>query len=127
MLKMFLLFLVLFEMKILDFLRSYIRGVSSYFRVVSAYFRVVSAYFCLELVSRTSKQVSRNLGPLWQPGVYNDTNKRSLVILSWRLSLYWAYFSPFRKRSPAKGVRQKESGKKVTKKVTNASEKVTKR
>ena len=26
-----------------------------------------------ELVSRTSKQVWRNLGPLWQPGVYNDT------------------------------------------------------
>ena len=26
-----------------------------------------------KLVSRTSKQVSRNLGPLWQPGVYNDT------------------------------------------------------
>ena len=27
-----------------------------------------------KLVSRTSKQVWRNLGPLWQPGVYNDTN-----------------------------------------------------
>ena len=33
--------------------------------------------------------------------------------------------SPCRKRSPAKGVRQKESGNKVTKKVTEASEKVT--
>ena len=29
--------------------------------------------FARKLVSRTSKQVSRNLGPLWQPGVYNDT------------------------------------------------------
>ena len=27
-----------------------------------------------KLVSRTWKQVSRNLGPLWQPGVYNDSN-----------------------------------------------------
>ena len=26
-----------------------------------------------KLVSRTSKQVSRNLGPSWQTGVYNDT------------------------------------------------------
>ena len=26
------------------------------------------------LGSRTSKQVSRNLGPLWYPGVYYDTN-----------------------------------------------------
>ena len=25
------------------------------------------------VVSRTSKQVVRNLGPLWQPRVYNDT------------------------------------------------------
>ena len=31
-----------------------------------------------KLVSRTSKQVSRHSGPLWQPGVYNDTNE-SLV------------------------------------------------
>ena len=30
--------------------------------------------FAWKLVSRTSKQVSRKLGPLWQPGVYNDTN-----------------------------------------------------
>ena len=30
--------------------------------------------FAWKLVSRTSKQVSRNLGPLWQPGVYNDVN-----------------------------------------------------
>ena len=30
--------------------------------------------FACELVSRTSNQVSSNLGPLWQPGVYNDTN-----------------------------------------------------
>ena len=30
--------------------------------------------FARKLVSRTSKQVSKNLGPLWQPGVYNDTN-----------------------------------------------------
>ena len=29
--------------------------------------------FAWKLVSRTSKQVSRNLGPIWQPGVYNDT------------------------------------------------------
>ena len=31
--------------------------------------------FGRKLVSRTSKQVSRNRGPLWQPGVYNDTKK----------------------------------------------------
>ena len=31
--------------------------------------------FAQKLVSRTSKQVSKNLGPLWQPAVYNDTNK----------------------------------------------------
>ena len=30
--------------------------------------------FARKLVSRTSKQVLRNLGPPWQPGVYNDTN-----------------------------------------------------
>ena len=30
--------------------------------------------FARKLVSRTWKQVSRNLGPLWQPGVYNDTS-----------------------------------------------------
>ena len=64
------------------------------FREVSAYFRelvhifgalvhifgeLVSIFGKLvhilawKLVSRTCKQVSRNLGPLWQPGVYNDT------------------------------------------------------
>ena len=32
--------------------------------------------FARRLVSRTSKRVSRNLGPLWQPGVYNDTNSK---------------------------------------------------
>ena len=30
--------------------------------------------FAQKLVSRTSKQVLRNLGPLWQPGGNNDTN-----------------------------------------------------
>ena len=29
--------------------------------------------FARKLVSRTSKQVSKNLGPLWQLGVYKDT------------------------------------------------------
>ena len=29
--------------------------------------------FARKIGSRTSKQVPRNLGPLWQPGVYNDT------------------------------------------------------
>ena len=29
--------------------------------------------FIWKLGSRTSQQVSRNLGPLWQPGVYKDT------------------------------------------------------
>ena len=29
--------------------------------------------FARKLVSRTSKQVLKNLGPLWQPGVYSDT------------------------------------------------------
>ena len=33
--------------------------------------------FARKLVSRTSKQVSKNLGPLWQPGVYNDTNTKA--------------------------------------------------
>ena len=33
--------------------------------------------FGKKLVSRTSKQFSRNLRPLWQPGVYNDTNCRT--------------------------------------------------
>ena len=31
--------------------------------------------FAQKLVSRTSKQVSINLGPLWPPGVYNDTKQ----------------------------------------------------
>ena len=35
-------------------------------------------FLAWKLVSRTSKQVSRNLGPLRQPGVYNDTNPRTL-------------------------------------------------
>ena len=34
--------------------------------------------FAQKLVSRTSKQVLRNLGPLWQPGVYNDTKGKCL-------------------------------------------------
>ena len=34
--------------------------------------------FARKLVSRTSKQVSKSLGPLWQPGVYNDTKRRGL-------------------------------------------------
>ena len=57
------------------------REVSAYFRAVSAYFRELAHIFgklvhifARNLVSRTSKQVSKNLGPLWQPGVYNDTN-----------------------------------------------------
>ena len=33
------------------------------------FFGEVSAHFAWKLVSRTSKQVSRNLGLLWQPGV----------------------------------------------------------
>ena len=31
--------------------------------------------FAWKLVSRTSKQVLRNLGSVWQPGVYNDIKK----------------------------------------------------
>ena len=31
--------------------------------------------FAWKLVSKVSKQVSRSLGPSWQPGVYNDTNQ----------------------------------------------------
>ena len=34
--------------------------------------------FARKLVSRTSKQVSKHLGPLWQPGVYNDTKLRCM-------------------------------------------------
>ena len=34
--------------------------------------------FARKLVSRTSKQVSKYLGPLWQPGVYNDTNSNTI-------------------------------------------------
>ena len=38
--------------------------------------------FAWKLVSRTSKRVSINLGPFWQPGVYNDTNNpKDSVIL----------------------------------------------
>ena len=37
-------------------------------------FRKLVHIFAQKLVSRTSKQFSKNLGPLWQPGVYNDTN-----------------------------------------------------
>ena len=36
--------------------------------------------FARKLVSRTSKQVSKNLGPLWQPGVYNDTKENGLTL-----------------------------------------------
>ena len=35
--------------------------------------------FAQKLVSGTSKQVPRNSGPLWQPGVCNDTNSCSLL------------------------------------------------
>ena len=44
------------------------------FREVSEYFGKFVQNFAWKLVSRTSKEVSRNWGPLWQPGVYNDTN-----------------------------------------------------
>ena len=37
-------------------------------------FRKLVHIFAQKLVSRTSKQFSKNLGPLWQPGVYNDTD-----------------------------------------------------
>ena len=43
--------------------------------------------FAQKLVSRNSKQVSRNLGPLWQPGFYNDT-KQKRVMLHTKLHLY---------------------------------------
>ena len=33
--------------------------------------------FARKLVSRTSKIVWINLGPLWQPGVYNDTKEKA--------------------------------------------------
>ena len=36
--------------------------------------------FAWKLVSRTSKQVSRNLGPSWQPRVYNDTKLFGVLI-----------------------------------------------
>ena len=56
------------------------REVSAYFRAVSAYFRGVSAYFARKLVPNFSKQASKSLGPLWQPGVYNDTKERHVNI-----------------------------------------------
>ena len=43
--------------------------------------------FARKLVSRTSKQVSKNLGPLWQPGVYNDTN--STIVAHSHLALMY--------------------------------------
>ena len=52
----------------------YFRGVNAYFRGVREYFGKLVHIFAWKLVSRTSKQVSRNVGPLWQPGVYNDAN-----------------------------------------------------
>ena len=36
--------------------------------------------FAWKLVPRTSKQVSKNLGPLWQPGVYNDTRGPKMFV-----------------------------------------------
>ena len=41
--------------------------------LVNIFGKLVVDMFARKLVSRTSKQVSRNLGPLWQPGIYNDT------------------------------------------------------
>ena len=43
--------------------------------------------FARKLVSRTSKQVSRNLGLLWQPGVYNDTGplRPMLLLKGWQI------------------------------------------
>ena len=53
------------------------------FRELAHIFGKLVHIFARKLVSRTSKQVSKNLGPLWQPGVYNDTNvcwvQRSIV------------------------------------------------
>ena len=43
-------------------------------------FRKLVHIFAWRLVSRTSKQVSRSLGPLWQPGVYNDTINAEMVL-----------------------------------------------
>ena len=72
----------LFEKRIRNnIILKYCREVSEYFGklvTVSAYFREVSAYIreeisaCFRLetrFSRNAKQVSKNLGPLWQPGV----------------------------------------------------------
>ena len=42
--------------------------------------------FAWKLVSRTSKRVSRNLGPLWQPGVYNDT--REVILLCFEVVFF---------------------------------------
>ena len=56
---------------------AYFREVSAYFREVSTYFREVSAYFRSETSFQNFKQVSRNSGLLWQPGVYNDTKTRA--------------------------------------------------
>ena len=63
---------------------AYFRGVSAYFRRVSAYFRGVSAYFRLETTFQNFKTSLRNLGPLWQPGVYNDTKSNATSDLSVR-------------------------------------------
>ena len=52
----------------------YFREVSEYLQKVSAYIRAVGAYFGLESSFQNFKQVSRNLGVLWQPGVGNDIN-----------------------------------------------------
>ena len=43
--------------------------------------RVVVHIFAWKLVSRTSKQASRYLGPVWQPGVYNGENDPKLLHL----------------------------------------------
>ena len=51
--------------------------------------------FARKLVSRTSKQVSKNLGPLWQPGVYNDTNMICSLFVS---DLRWARSPNSRRR-----------------------------
>ena len=60
--------------------------------------------FARKLVSRTWKQVLTNLGPLWQLGVYNDTNPYRVMLRYYRCDTpYRAIPSHGGQRSPKNG------------------------
>ena len=56
------------------FFKNIFRKLVHIFEQLAHIFGELAHIFARKLVSRTSKQVSINLGPLWRLGVYNDTN-----------------------------------------------------